>query len=115
MPKKNIAASDIPDEEILRYPNVPVPLAAKYIGSSSETIYRALQDERAPFGFAIYNPKTETWTNHISPGLLVKYKRGELPTYRLNEVIKLFVEGAQELLDAKMSGLSRLLESVGSL
>ena len=103
------------DEQILRHSNVPILLASEYIGWSTTTLYRALQDERAPFGFAVRNDKTDSWTYHISPGLLVKYKRGELPTYRLNEVIKLFVEGAQELLDAKMSGLSRLLESVGSL
>lgn len=112
MPKKNIAASDIPDEEILRYPNVPVPLAAKYIGSSTETIYRALQDERAPFGFATYNPKTGTWTNHISPGLLIKYKRGDLPTYRLGEVQKLIMEGAEELINAKLSGLKAVLDKI---
>lgn len=112
MPKKNIEASNIPDEEILRHPNVPVALAARYIGSSTPTIYQGLQDERLPFGFATYNPTTQTWTYNISPGLLVKYKRGDLPTYRLREVQQIMAEGVQSIVGEYMSNLRRMAEKV---
>ena len=45
------------DDEIMSHSNVPVDLAARYIGWSSTTIYYALQDQRAPFGFAVKSPK----------------------------------------------------------
>ena len=53
--------ADVPSEgDILRYNNVPVELAAKFIGWSDVTIRYALQEERAPFGIAAQNPKTGT-------------------------------------------------------
>lgn len=65
-------------------------MAAKYIGWSTPTIYNALKQGRAPFGFAAENPVTHTYAYHISPGLLVKYKRGEMAVYPLGEIIRLF-------------------------
>lgn len=112
MPKKNPANANIPDEEILRHPNVPLALAAKYIGSSSTTVRYALQDERVPFGFAARNPETDTWAYNISPQLLIKYKHGDLPTYRLGEVQKIFVEGAEQLLNTKLQGLNQFFAKV---
>lgn len=102
------------DEEILSYTNVPVDVAAPYIGWSPRTIYAALQDDRAPFGFAVENKETKTWSYNISPGLLVKYKRGDLPTYRLQEVQGVIVEGVETLLNAKMEGLNKILCEVTS-
>jgi len=75
------------DAEILSYNSVPVDVAAKYIGWSPCNVVFALQQERAPFGIAARTGCA--WTYNISPGLLVKYKRGELQAWRLNEFLKL--------------------------
>lgn len=76
---KKTTKRPLTDEEIMAYDNVPIDVAARYIGWSSPTIYRALREERAPFGFAVCSGEAGTWTYNISPGLLVKYKRGDLP------------------------------------
>lgn len=89
------------DEEILAYNNVPVYIAAKYIGWSSCNVVRALQQERAPFGVAAKTSET-TWTYNISPGLLVKYKNGDLQAWRLNEVLKLATDAIEQILDSRM-------------
>lgn len=75
------------DAEILSYNSVPVEVAAKYIGWSSCNVVFALQQERAPFGIAARTGGS--WTYNISPGLLVKYKRGELQAWRMCEFLKL--------------------------
>lgn len=67
------------DDEIMSYTNVPVSVAAKYIGWSSPTLYRALQrdeeDERSriPFGFAA-RTHSGVWTYNITPHALVNYR-----------------------------------------
>lgn len=96
------------DQDILSYNNVPVEVAAKYIGWSSCNVVRALQQERAPFGMAARTSES-TWTYNISPGLLVKYKAGELQAWRLNDVIKLAADGIQQLLDSKMEAAAALM------
>lgn len=96
------------DEDILAYNNVPVDVAAKYIGWSTCNIYRALQQERAPFGMAGQTSET-TWTYNISPGLLVKYKNGELQSWRLNEVIQLAADGVQQVIDARLAAIATLI------
>lgn len=98
------------EEEILRYDNVPPAIAARFIGWSSPTVYRALQEGRAPFGFAV--ACTGSWAYNISPGLLVKYKRGDLPTYRLKEVEELAVEGIERVISEKMAAIRRLTEVI---
>ena len=113
MPRKMTAQTPT-DEEILSYTNVPVDVAAKYIGWSSCNIYRALQQERAPFGMAAQTGEDKKtglpiFTYNISPGLLVKYKHGEIQAWRLNEVIKLAADGIQELLDSRLTALSELV------
>ena len=65
------------DQDILGYNNVPVEVAAKYIGWSSCNVCYALQQERAPYGTAARTSET-SWTYNISPGLLIAYKRGTL-------------------------------------
>lgn len=45
---KKTAKRPLTDEEIMAYDNVPIDVAARYIGWSSPTIYRALREERAP-------------------------------------------------------------------
>lgn len=101
------------DEEILSQNNVPVEIAAKYIGWSTATIYYALQEERAPFGFAAQNPEKGTWTYNISPGLLIAYKRGTLPTYKLDEVQKLAVDGIERILSEKLSAMGKIIGIFG--
>lgn len=86
MAKKTTAQTPT-DEDILSYNSVPLEVAAKYIGWSSCNIAFALQQERAPFGVAVQTGYT--WTYNISPGLLVKYKRGEIHAWRMNEFLKL--------------------------
>ena len=67
------------DQEILQYDDVPVDAAAKYIGKSKPFIYCGLRFNRLPFGTAVQLPGGQ-WSYSISPGLLVAYKRGTLPT-----------------------------------
>lgn len=101
------------DEEILALDNVRPDIAGRYIGWSSPTITNALKQERAPFGFAAQNPETGSWHYNISPGLLVAYKRGTLPTYRLKEVVNLAAEGIERVLSAKLEGLKKLTDALG--
>ena len=89
-------------------------VAAQYIGWSSSTICNALKQERAPFGFAVQNPETGSWAYNISPGLLVAYKRGTLPTYRLKEVINLAAEGVERVVDAKLESVRKIADALGN-
>lgn len=103
------------DEQILEMNTVPVRMAGLYIGVSDSTIANALKQERAPFGFAVQNPDTGTWTYNISPGLLVAYKRGTLPTYRLKEVIDLAAEGVERVVDAKLKSVQKIADFLGKV
>lgn len=109
MPKRSTIPAPT-DSEILALDNVPVYLAAKYIGWSTPTIYRALQEGRAPFGFAV--ECTGKWAYNISPGLIVKYKRGDLPTYRLKEVENLAVSGIERILDLRLAEIRAKLAAL---
>ena len=94
---KKATKRPLTDEEIMAYDNVPIDVAARYIGWSSPTIYRALREERAPFGFAVCSEETGSWTYNISPGLL------------LEEVM---VRHVQEALDLRLAGVSALMGKV---
>lgn len=112
---RKMTAKTPSDEDILAYNNVPVDVAAKYIGWSSCNVVRALQQERAPFGMAAQtgvNQKTgsPTFTYQISPGLLVKYKHGEIQAWRLNEVLKLAADGIEQILDSRMEMVAELVK-----
>lgn len=65
------------DREILALDNVPPRAAAKYLDVAALSVYYALQQRAAPYGYAVKNPGGK-WSYHISPGLLVAYKRGTL-------------------------------------
>lgn len=83
--QKNRERAPITDADILAYDNVPVPIAAQYIGWNANKLYYALQDRQVPFGFVAERESTAracgaSWTYNISPGLLVAYKRGTLVT-----------------------------------
>ena len=101
------------DEEILSYDNVPLETAAKYIGWSSVTVRYALQEERAPFGCAARNPSTGTWSYNISPGLLLKYKRGEMPVCKLRDLTALVADMADRQFEERMARVRRTLDGMG--
>ena len=52
------------------------------------------------------------WAHNISPGLLIKYKHGDLPTYRLREIQELAAEGIERLLAAKREAISKAITSI---
>lgn len=109
---RKVTAQTPTDEEIMTYNNVPVVVAAKYIGWSACNLYWALQQERASFGVAVKTSET-TWTYNISPGALVKYKHGELPAYRLNEVIKLVADGVERVINEHLTAVDALVKGPG--
>lgn len=94
------------DEEILAQDNVPVEMAARYLGSGSNTLYEALQEERVPFGWAVR--RSGHWAYNISPGALVRYKREGLPMYKLRDIQSILGEEVIRLVDAKLGALSKI-------
>lgn len=66
----------VTEEKILSYDNVPVSVAAEFLGTSQQFIRVLLQKERAPIGTAVQMSGTK-WTYHVSPGLLIEYKNGK--------------------------------------
>lgn len=109
---KKTAKRPLTDEEIMAYDNVPIDVAARYIGWSSPTIYRALREERAPLWPCRLQRRDRDVDVQHSPGLLVKYKRGDLPTYRLRELEEVMVRHVQEALDLRLAGVSALMGKV---
>ena len=90
MPKRKKAPPAVPtDEEILAYDNVPIAVAARYIGMSENSLRLALREERARYlGFAVMGMGHLVY--NISPGGLVRYKRngGEIiPFEHLQDVL----------------------------
>ena len=90
--QKNRERVPITDADILAYDNVPVPIAAQYIGWNANKLYYALQDHQVPFGFVAERESTAracgaSWTYNISPGLLVAYKRGTLVTVPRGDLV----------------------------
>lgn len=102
------------EKDILKYNNVPLEVAAPFIGWSSETLRKALIQERAPFGMAVQTGVTPStgrpsYSYNISPGLLIKYKNGELNAWRLNEVLKLAADGIEDILDQRLGAVAELV------
>lgn len=108
MPRRSTRKAPIV-EEIMSYDNVPFAVAASFIGWSDVSIRNALQQGRAPFGCAAQNEATGTWSYNISPGLLVKYKNGELPAWSLNDVVKLAMTGINDVLQMQKEAAAALL------
>ena len=94
------------DEKIMSYVNVPVEIAAKYIGWSSCNVRYALQQERAPYGHAVQTGEkpdgTPTYSYHISPGLLIGYQRGTIQAWRLPEMTRLIEDSMQRLIEIRI-------------
>lgn len=84
------------DEEILKYDNVPIPIASEYLGTSQQYIRVGLQRERLPFGSAVQVGNKKTWTYQISPGALIKWKNGDS--------LKNWLEENKEFLVALVNG-----------
>lgn len=100
------------DAEILAYTSVPPDVAGRYINMSTPTIYAGLQQDRVPFGFAVENKETGTWTYNISPGGLVKYKHEGKPIVRLGDLREVLSDFVKDYIDTRMGGLSKVLEAV---
>lgn len=100
MPRRRESPVVVTDEELLKHANVPVYLAAQSIGWSTCTLYYALQDGRAPFGFASCHENEEgkiVWTYNISPKLLIAYREGTLKSVGLKELVKTLTEEVEAL------------------
>lgn len=113
MPKR-VKREPIPDEVILGYDNVPLEVAAQYIGWSSCNVAYALQQERAPYGCAAQtgvNKETgrPTYTYNISPGLLVGYKHGTIQAWHLGELCKLFEDRVGLLVETRLAAAADLV------
>lgn len=61
-------------ESVLAYDNVPVDIAAKYLGVGPMFIRCGLRERILPFGTAL--KRENRYTYQISPGRLVDYKEG---------------------------------------
>lgn len=102
MPRPRIQAkTEVTDEQIMAFDNVPVPIAASYIGWSPNKLYYALQDGRAPFGFVCEVESSKrvcgaSWTYNISPGLLVAYKRGTMAIISRDDIMTMVKDAAYE-------------------
>lgn len=98
---RKVTAQTPTDQDILGYNNVPVEVAAKYIGWSSCNVCYALQQERAPYGTAARTSET-SWTYNISPGLLIAYKRGTLEAWKLGGLMKVLNTEINEIIDMRL-------------
>lgn len=93
----------VTDDDIAVYDNVPVEVAAKYLGNSTSTIYYALQDGTAPYGYATRVPDPDESSHYIyniSPGLIRAYKNGTLPISPLGKLLELVSEQLKIALSA---------------
>lgn len=80
MSKKKTDAT-VTDSEILSYSNVPVNIAAQYLGVSPESVRDSLQGKSAPYGYFTQKEDSNRGMYHISPGLLVAYQTGKLQAW----------------------------------
>jgi len=102
--KKAENRPEITDEEILGYDNVPVAIAAAYIGMGKTSLRYALQDGRCPFGFSAEreNPNRNagaSYAYNISPGMLVAYKKGDLQCMRESDVVRILKDAAKSIAE----------------
>ena len=66
-------------EDILKYDNVPVNVASKYLDVTPMFVRMGLRLNRLPFGSAVQTSGKEDgkWSYQISPGALVNWKEGK--------------------------------------
>lgn len=89
------------DEEILSYTNVPVSVAAAYLGLSPQTVRDGLSQGTAPYGYAVRNQEKGTWTFQISPGALVNYQNGVLNGLNVTRAVEIMTAEIERLLSAR--------------
>ena len=90
------------DDEILTYDNVPVPVAAAYLGCGTISLREALQQGVAPFGYSVKGEADGSkWNPQISPGLLVGYKNGTIPVFKAGNIISLLSAEIEKVLELR--------------
>lgn len=72
-----MAKKVVTEEDIRQYDNVPVSVAAAYIGKTIVFLQSALKSQRCPFGCAVLMDGGK-WSYSISPGMLIAYKTGTM-------------------------------------
>lgn len=87
------------DEEILSYDNVPVDVAARYLGWPEQTVRLALREGRVNFGTAI---RGRDLRYKVSPGGLVKYKREGVPCFDYITIQNLIRSVVQQTIQEEM-------------
>ena len=86
------------DEAILALDNVPVELAATYLGWQPATVRLALREGRAPFGVAIPGEGGDNLIYKISPGGLVQYKRSGVPCVAYETLLGMIRQAVQDAM-----------------
>lgn len=97
------------DEKILSYTNVPVNMAAAYLGVSPQTVRSSLIQKTAPYGYAVQNPEAGIWTFQISPGALVNYQNGVLNGLNVSGAVELMTAEVEKLLETRMKAAMEIL------
>lgn len=97
------------DEAVLSCSNVPVPLAAQYLGCSPETLRESLRQGRAPFGYGIKSGETGKWAFHISPGLLIAYQNGSLQPLNTGRLVEQIAADVGKVLEARYKNAVKML------
>ena len=92
------------DEEILSLDNVPVEMAARYLGWTEQNVRLALRESRAPFGVAVMGEKKALYYN-ISPGGLVKYKREGAPVMSYETLVMMVKEAVAGVITPDVESL----------
>lgn len=95
------------EKEILQYDNVPVTVAASYIGWTEHALRLAIREKRAPFGIAVEGEGRYIF--NISPGGLVKYKQEGVSVVPFEALQDLMADGVCRLVDAKLGGVGKIL------
>ena len=99
-----------PTEDMIRlYDNVPVSVAAAYLGGGPGIVQSALQQRLAPYGYAIENREKGTWRYQISPGALVKFKRGELPVWPVSDMIDQIMDSIDKIVSLRTKAAVKVL------
>lgn len=84
-------------EELNKYKNVPVEVAAEILGIGQQHVRVALQQKTLPIGSAT-KLSEKRWCYHISPGLLKEYVLGSIG---LREYFEKNKEILKEILEEK--------------
>lgn len=93
----------------MAYDNVPVNVAAQYLDSGPGSVQRALQQNRAPYGYAVQNEEKGTWRYQISPGLLIKFQNGDLPIWPYAGFLEQVMAGIDGIVSLRAKAAIRIL------